>query len=291
MPAHRFTLRRPTAVTVTAGIVAAALAYATHHAPLLAGHESLTVLVVVLGSVAIGLAAAAATPEPLLRPIVVASTGAARVRPALPGDMPAIARLHAEALPHGFLAGLGQRFLRSYDRTFADSPAAVALVAEVGDHPLGFLLGVVRPEEHAAWLRRKRRTRLAGLGALALLLRPPLLLRFLRTRVARYARAWRGASAATAPSKGSGSPAVLSHVAVEPAARGLGAGRLLVEAFGAAARDAGAPEARLLTVSGEQGATTFYRRLGWQPRDRRPAAADAPAMDELVLRFEDGPAG
>lgn len=199
-------------------------------------------------------------------PLVDAPLGPVELRPLDLRDLAFTAALHAQALPHGFFADLGPRFLRGYHATFLDSPHAVAFVATLGGHPAGVLVGILDPALHTRWVLRRRGMKLALRGALALAVRPRVALRFLRTRVRRYAHAWlrhRHRPAEQAPTAESSQPAILSHVAVVPAARGTGAGAALVRAFEEAARRS-APRAILTTIDGPDGAGPFYARLGWE---------------------------
>ena len=270
-------------VILLVGLAAATLSYLGHHTPSLDGHAVWNAFLVIAGSAAAAAAVSAFTRRPPAADIVIARPSALSARVMEPGDIHHVARLHAEALPHGFLVSLGQTFLQSYDRTFAESPHAVAFVADVDGYPVGFLLGVLQPDAHARFLRRRRGGRLALLGLLALAWHPSATKRFIRTRVGRYVRAWR--SKGEPRPRPSSAPAVLSHVAVEPGARGAGAGRLLVERFIDAAREAGADEARLLTVADDDGSSAFYRRLGWRLVDHRPDDASGPSMDEFALEL------
>lgn len=283
MPVPSSSTRLAVPLLLLVGVAAASFSYLGHHSPTLGDHGWSTVLLVIVGSAAAAAALSAVTLSSPAPAVVVARPAALRVRELSRSDLRHVARLHADALPHGFLTKLGQPFLRAYDRTFADSPHAVAYVAEVDGHPVGFLLGVTDPGRHAGWMRRERRGRLATLGVLGLATHPVTARHFLRTRVGRYLRAWRGGRGrrGAAGSTASVEPAVLSHIAVEAGGRGSGAGRLLVERFLGAASAAGVPEARLLTLTDDDGAGAFYRRLGWRPCGERPGAADAPAMIEL----------
>lgn len=203
-------------------------------------------------------------------------------RPLQPVDLPFAAALHAAALPHGFFARLGSPFLRVYYTGYLRSPYAVALVAERhGDvrEPLGVLVGTLDTAAHNRWVLRHHGLRLALAGAVALLTRPRELRLFLRTRVGRYLRAVaraRGRAPAASPAPEGGAamtaaPAVLTHVAVTPAARGNGSGRALVQAFLAAARQAGRTEAQLVTLAEPgTGAGKFYVQLGWTVVRERP---------------------
>ena len=189
--------------------------------------------------------------------------------------------MHAETLPHGFFVELGHRFLRAYLATFVASPHAAVLLLTMQDAPVGMVAGILRPRSHRRWVLRHRGVRLALLGGLALAARPRLALRFGRTRIARYRRAWSRRSTSQAPEP-EGQPAVLSHVAVAPGAQGAGLGTMLVDAFVAAARDAGSPRVVLVTLAGENGAAGFYRRHGWVENGLR-CDFDGEPMIELTL--------
>lgn len=108
---------------------------------------------------------------------------------------------------------------------------------------------------------RHRGLRLA-MGTLgALLTRPRPALRFVRTRVARYARSWwrhRGGAPVPDSIAGERPIAVLSHIAVLTGARGAGVGRRLVEAFVDTARRSGAERVTLVTLDEDDGAGAFY---------------------------------
>lgn len=205
------------------------------------------------------------------------STAVVVVRPMRHRDHGFAARLHEQALPHGFFGRLGTGFLSAYHESFMASPHAVAYVAETRDGRVGYLVGTFGP--HNAWVLRNRWLKLAARGVLALLARPSELAFFLRTRTASYLSrlvATLTGRFSDAPSHRGTPPAVLTHVAVKPEARGLGVGEALVEAFTEAARRTGAAEACLVTLAGPHGAGRFYQRLGWQlnelreDRDGRP---------------------
>ena len=208
-----------------------------------------------------------------LDPVPPPAAGAV-VRPLRPDDLPEAARLHAAALPEGFFSRLGPRFVARYLESYLDGPVAVALAAEVDGRQVGHLAGTVGPG-HYAWALRHRWRRLLPYAALALVTRPSLLVPLLRTRVGRYTRALRrvahgaGDVAERAADQAVlGVPAALLHIAVEPDARGTGAGAALVRAFEERARAAGCRSARLVAFAGDpadpsSGAGPFYERLGW----------------------------
>ena len=67
-----------------------------------------------------------------------------------------------------------------------------------------------------------------------------------------------------------GGPAAwVEDLVVEAAARGAGAGRLLLDALGAWARERGATRLQLLVDEENLAAHGFYRRLGWRPTQLR----------------------
>lgn len=185
-----------------------------------------------------------------------------------PHDVGEVVRLHVAALPPSFFSRLGGRFLREYHRCYAVSPFAGGIVATHEGVLCGFVVGSLRTPEHAAWTLRRRGLRLAVLAAVSLIVRPRLLVFFLRTRVGRYARGLtrRVASrraGATVSGPAAAAPAVLAHVAVAPAWRGRGLGESLVRSFCAAAWQAGAADVELVTLAGPRGAAAFYTRLGF----------------------------
>ncbi len=190
-----------------------------------------------------------------------------RVRSLRPDDLAWASSLQRAALPHGFFTRLGPRFLRAYQRTFVDSPYAIALVAEDGGSPLGFLVGVTDPALHRSWIVRRRRVRLGLFGAFCLLAHPRELARFLGTRIGHYAHALtrRGT-----PRRRYAPAAVLTHLAVSPERRRGGAGRRLAEAFVAEARRRGAVRVRLTTLDDDRGAEGFWLSLGWTPGELVP---------------------
>lgn len=254
-------LRRAAPVAALGG---AAVAYGLHHTGPLSGHRISVALLIVAAATLV-----AAIPTVLARraerelPVILTlRADSVDIRAADSGDLDFCAALHAETLPHGFFAQLGHRFLRAYLATFVASPHAAALVATAETSPVGMVVGILRPAAHSRWVLRERGARLALLGGVALVARPRLLLRFVRTRLTRYRRALsrrRAADTAGGPTR----PAVLSHVAVAPGAVGLGLGRRLVDAFVDAAANAGCSEVLLVTLAGEDGAAGFYRSLGW----------------------------
>jgi ribosomal protein S18 acetylase RimI-like enzyme len=227
------------------------------------------------------------------------------VREATRQDLRATARLHRERLPDGFFSELGAGFLRRYHASFLASPHGVALVAvdtAREEVPVGFLVGTLRNRAHYRWVLHRCGLQLAARLLAALVARPRLAWSFARTRAGRYLR-WVGryplrgldrrrGTATTPPTTAAtdrpettppAPVAVLTHVAVDPAARGLGAGRRLVEAFVARAEDDVAAEVRLVTAAGGD-ANGFYERLGWTAAEER-CDADGGAVREYRKRL------
>lgn len=247
-----------------AALAAIGIAYGLHHTAPFAGRGVAVVLSIMLAAavVAVVPAGLARRAERQLPVVLTLRPGSADIRTVETDDLDFCAALHAEKLPQGFFAELGHRFLRAYLATFVASPHAVALLVSAHDTPVGTVVGILRPSAHARWVLRHRGVGLALLGGMALAARPRLALRFGRTRISRYRRAW-GRRQASSTSGSTGQPAVLSHVAVVPGADRAGLGGQLVNAFVDAARGAGCPRVVLVTLAGETGAAGFYRRLGW----------------------------
>jgi GNAT superfamily N-acetyltransferase len=193
------------------------------------------------------------------------------------------ASLHASELPDGFFADLGPRFLRAYHDAFRRSPYGIALVAHSDRGILGFVVGAVDEQRHLAWIVRHRAPHLLLAATLALISRPALAVRFLRTRANRYARGGlrllRGrirTTESTGPQVATGVAGVLSHVAVDPLERGRGVGAALVDAFVREATIRGASRVRTMTRADADGAGGFYLSLGWRRVGSRPDLDGAP---------------
>ena len=182
-------------------------------------------------------------------------------------DVAFTAALHHVELPHGFFPKLGVPYLRAYHRTYVASPYSVALVAEDGGRPCGFLVGTVRHSAHNRFVVRNHGARLTFAALRAMLTRPRLAVQFVSTRLGRYLRSLANHLRPTATPSVVGDQAVslatLSHVAVTPDKRTNGVGSLLVNGFAEAARAAGSHSTVLSTLAEERGAADFYSRLGW----------------------------
>ncbi|GIJ24242.1 hypothetical protein Vlu01_48660 [Micromonospora lutea] len=189
--------------------------------------------------------------------------------------------MHVELLPIGLFPSLGVRFVRRWQRAFVDSRHGVGLVvidtaAPQDDEVVGFVLGTSDHAAHTTELAQDRRATaaLAIGGLLALLVRPRVAVRALRTRIRPWTRrALRlrrtaGAAARTGPLL-SPQVAVMTALAVRPDWRKSGIGVLLVTRFVELVREAGATSAEAQTSIGPQGAVGFYERLGWTAGTQR----------------------
>lgn len=216
--------------------------------------------------------------------------------PGRPEDLPMVAALHAEGLPHGFFARLGGRFLATYHRGYLDSPHGVMRVARRDGRVVGVVVGSTASRAHSRWVVRHLGLTLALWGLLGLLQRPRELWTFLHTRLGRYGRGiWRRLRSRPAPtptpaSGGQGARprdvAVLQHVVVAPRARGAGLGTALVTAFVDVLRARGVRQVRLVTRA-DDGAGGLYERLGWR-RVRERHAPDGSRLVEYALDLGSG---
>ncbi|MGW6454904.1 GNAT family N-acetyltransferase [Streptomyces sp. NPDC055078] len=200
-------------------------------------------------------------------------------------DVPFVVAEHRRHFPDGFFARLGASFLTAYCETYLTSPDASGYIALLEHRPVGFLVGVLDPGAHRAYVLANHRRRLALLGMRGLAVRPPVAAHFLRTRLSGYVRKLAPSPAVVRPpAEGpTGVSAVLAHVAVDEGARSLGIGEALVARFVADAADAGCARVSLVTVAGDGGAGPYYERRGWLPRGetvtpegRRLATYDLP---------------
>lgn len=267
MTSKREGLRRISFAAVIAG-ASAAIAFGLHHISPSDAHHLEGVAALVLGAmllVAIPVALFTARQHPAPPAVIVPRSGGVLVRHArTTEDLSVAAALHASELPHGFFVQLGPQFLREYDKTFAESPHAMALVAELDGHVVGMLVGTFDRSRHLRWVIRRRGAALATIGAASLVLRPLVGLKFLRRRASRYRHGWRKqrSSAASSPPQ-SDQPAVLDHVAVARGAQRTGTGSALVAAFEDLAAENGCSGMQLMTLAADQGAGSFYSKLGW----------------------------
>lgn len=188
-----------------------------------------------------------------------------------------VVEVHLRAFPAFFLSRLGGAFLREFYASFLTDPVGVGFVAKSGDGRedlAGAIVGPVDPRGYFGRLVRRRWHAFAW-ASLGAVLRDP--------RVApRLARAltYRGESPSGPPR------ALLSSIAVDPAAQGKGIGRQLVSAWLEEVRRRGAPGAYLTTdAEGNEATNQFYRRLGWR-LESGYVTREGRRMNRYVYDFE-----
>jgi ribosomal protein S18 acetylase RimI-like enzyme len=190
-------------------------------------------------------------------------------------DLGFVAHEHRRHFPHGFFARLGGGFLREYYRGFLTSAKSRTVVAELDGTPVGYLVGVTDPAAHRSHVVQRHGRVLVARAVAAMLVRPSLAFRFLRTRAGLYTRKLLrrrprvSSGGSVEASEDGGATAVLTHVAVTPEAQSIGIGSELIERFDREVAAAGCDRLALVTASGDDGAGPYYRRRGWRPRGDR----------------------
>jgi ribosomal protein S18 acetylase RimI-like enzyme len=166
-------------------------------------------------------------------------------------DAAAAAALHAGQISEGFLAFLGPRFLGRLYRRIARTPSCFLLVVEDDGATAGFLAG-------STDVRALYRSFVLRDGVAAALACGGRLLRSWR-RVMETLRHGTG---------GSGSGTELLAMAVDPTARGRGAGTLLVEGFLAEVGRRGQRAAFVVVAADNEAAVALYGRNGFRMIER-----------------------
>jgi ribosomal protein S18 acetylase RimI-like enzyme len=166
-------------------------------------------------------------------------------------DADTAALLHAAQIGEGFLTFLGPAFLRRLYRRIARAPGSFLLVVEHDATAVGFLAGSTDVAAlYRAFLRHDGPT-------VAL------------TCSGRLLRSWRRVIETLRHGTDSaGQGAELLAIAVDPAARGGGAGTLLVEEFLAEIRRRRQNAAHVVVAAGNESAVNLYRRAGFAVVDR-----------------------
>jgi glycosyltransferase involved in cell wall biosynthesis/ribosomal protein S18 acetylase RimI-like enzyme len=170
------------------------------------------------------------------------------------GDAGAMAGLHRSALPHAFLPQLGIGFLRTLYVALAADETASTYVAEDGSRVVGFVAGVPSVRGFYRRFYRKHGAR-AATAAAPRLIRPAVLRRVIET--ARY---------------GSADPtsidSELLSIAVDPAYRGRGIARVLVDRMLDDLAAKGSSAVKVAVAESNVGGNAFYRRTGFRPVGR-----------------------
>lgn len=178
----------------------------------------------------------------------------ARLRDAGREDVEGIVGIHVVAFEGFFLTMLGKPFLRELYGAFIRDSDTICLVAENAGQLCGFVVGTSKP---ASFFRRllARRWYAFVLKSCLSLIRHPVAVGEKLISALHY----RG----EAPT-GLGGGVLLSSIAVAPAAAGEGVGKLLVEAFCAAAANAGGLYVYLTTDKEDNPAVNrFYLDSGF----------------------------
>lgn len=199
------------------------------------------------------------------------------VRTATTRDLPGMARLQVDELPLGLFPQLGPAFVARWHSAFLDSPHAVALVAvrfqsDGTENVVGFLVGSTDRRQFGRELLSRHRLGLAVRGCAALIARPALLCRFLRTRLLPYLhllgrRRGDGRADGVFCDEVEERTGDLTAVAVAPAVRRRGVARSLADAYLSRCAAVGAAWVELVTAI-DTSAELFYLGTGWTPLHR-----------------------
>ena len=167
------------------------------------------------------------------------------------GDAATAAALHAGQIGEGFLAILGPRFLRRLYRRVASTPGSFLLIVEDEATTVGFLAGSVDVSGlYRSFLFRDGPAAVLACGG-------------------RLLRSWRRVMETLHHGTGgAGDGAELLAIAVDPTARGKGAGTLLVDGFlcemGRRSQDA----AHVVVAADNETAIGLYERAGFRTAER-----------------------
>jgi ribosomal protein S18 acetylase RimI-like enzyme len=184
-------------------------------------------------------------------------------------DAAVVAALHAGQISEGFLASLGPRFLRKLYRRVTLVPDSFVLVVEQAGTTVGFLAGS---------------TDVAGLykefvwrdGVAAALTCGGRLIRSLGRAVETFRHG----------SGGAGEGAELLAIAVDPSARGKGAGTLLVEGFLAEILRQRQNAAHVVVGADNATAIELYGRAGFRTVQQFEMH---PGTESLVMQWSTAP--
>jgi len=189
----------------------------------------------------------------------------------------AVARLHRQAIPQGFLSRLGDAFLANLYLGIAAAPDAVVWVAvDQDDRVLGFVSGTTdtRICYRQVLLRRGW---LLGLLAVPSLVHPANIRHIIETL--RYPREQEADHAEKAET--THQEAELLSIAVNPEARGLGLGRKLVQILEQSLRERQYRGAyRVVTSAADPQSNAFYLGVGF--RLQREFLHHDHAMNEYI---------
>lgn len=181
------------------------------------------------------------------------AVGSVALRRARTGDAAALARIHREQLPDGFLPTLGQGFLTRLYRALIAFPRAVALVAEEHGEVVGFATGVASPRAFARHFLIRHGLPAAVLATSALV-RPSALRKL-------------GETATYAERSTTRDEAELVSLAVRQGHEGTGIAARLVRLAVSELGALGATTVKLVAPARNERATSLYRATGFKPRE------------------------
>lgn len=186
-----------------------------------------------------------------------------------PPDLIETPVLHRHGLPRDLVVRCGERFLARFHLAFAQSPHAMAIVADdrSSGRVVGLLLGTLDTPAHRGFVVRRHGLSLAAAGLARAVWDPSLGKDLLKGRATRYARSTVGASPGIGR-RTEGDPeqvrkGLLARVVVRASLHGRGIGAALVSAYEARAREAGLERLELVALPDERGVGAFCERLGW----------------------------
>jgi GNAT superfamily N-acetyltransferase len=176
------------------------------------------------------------------------------VTAATANDIRDIVSIHREAFPDFFLTSLGERFLLRFYSAVVRDPVALSFVGKVNGSVAGFVVGTVQPTSFFRKLLLKEGAGFCMDAAGALLRRPWFVGR----------RLLRGLTYRGEAPQMRNNAALVSSIAVLPAATGKGLAGALLNAFCEAAGNRGASTVYLLTDRDyNSSANRFYLKAGF----------------------------
>lgn len=170
-----------------------------------------------------------------------------------PGDLARLAELHRKAITGGFLATLGDRFLRKLYATLCSSPHAAVYVERQDQRIVGFIVGsVATGKVYREFIRSAGAT--AALAILPKLVSWRVLKRVVETALYPARR-----QADDSPG------AEVLNFCVASGQRGRGVGQRLFAALTEDFQERGLERLRIVTGSSQRSAQRFYESAGARP--------------------------
>jgi ribosomal protein S18 acetylase RimI-like enzyme len=169
-------------------------------------------------------------------------------------QIPGVVSVHLVSFEGFFLSFLGPAFLRELYTSLVEDPSGMCLVALEKDQVVGFVAGTSRSSGVYSRLLRQRFLRFGLAAVPAILKRPAILPRLMRSIT--------GPDGGSAPDPDRGT---LMSIAVLPSCQGKGVGQELVRAFLKQASREGLREVDLTTDKHDnEAANSFYEQIGFR---------------------------